>query len=115
MMQRKFARGWAAVCFLAIIGSAALAAAQQPGTETQAVSKTYNEAPFEYRIAPLAERAEFFVYRITYPSPIITRLEQNNTIPADYYLPKNLKPGVKYPAVICLHILDGNEPLTDLV
>lgn len=114
-MKRRCERGLAAICFLTIICCATWAVAQQPATETQAVSKTYNDSPFEYRICPLAERAEFFVYRITYPSPVITSVEQNNTIPADYYVPKNLKSGVKYPAVICLHILDGNEPLTDLV
>ena len=114
-MKRQCGRGPATILFLAIICVSAVAVAQQPATETQAVSKTYNDSPFEYRISPLAERAEFFVYRITYPSPVITSVEQNNTIPADYYLPKNLKQGVKYPAIICLHILDGNEPLTDLV
>ncbi len=83
--------------------------------ETVAVSKTYNNAPFEYRIRLLTERAQFRVYRLTYPSPVITPVESNNTIPADYYLPKHIQPGgVKYPAVICLHILDGNEQLTDL-
>ena len=57
----------------------------------------------------------FVVYRLTYPSPVVTPVAQNNTMPADYYLPKRLQPGAKYPAVICLHILDGNEPLTDLM
>jgi dienelactone hydrolase len=86
---------------------------QQP--ETIVVQKTYNDSPFEYRISLLSERPAYRVYRLTYPSPVVTELEQNNTVPADYYVPRNLKPGVKYPAVICLHILDGNEPLTELV
>ncbi len=98
-----------------VLSFASMAHAQQPVWETHSVSKTHDNAPFEYRIRLLAERAEFRVFRITYPSPVVTPIEQNNTIPADYYLPKNLRPGVKYPAVICLHILDGNEPLTDLV
>ena len=90
-------------------------AAEQP-TETVAVSKTYNNAPFDYHIRLLAERPQFRVYRLTYPSPVVTPLAQNNTIPADYYVPNGIRPGdAKCPAVICLHILDGNEPLTDLV
>ena len=37
-------------------------------------------------------------------------------MPADYYVPHGIKPGdAQRPAVICLHILDGNEPLTDLM
>lgn len=89
--------------------------AQQQPAETFAVEKTYDSRPFEYRQFLLAERALFRIERLTYPSPVTTSLPQNNTIPADLYLPKQLRSGVKYPAVICLHILDGNEPLTELV
>ena len=115
-MRVRSSRWLAVVIGLAVLLSAAVEArCREPSAETVAVSETYNNTPFEYRIRPLAERAEFRIFRITYPSPVVTPVEQNNTIPADYYLPKNLLPGVKYPAVICLHILDGNEPLTDLV
>lgn len=102
---------------LAVLLSAAPAVrAQQPSAETATVSKTYNNCPFEYCSRLLVERAAFRVYRLTYPSPVVTSVEQNNTVPADYYLPKCVRPdGPKCPAVICLHILDGNEELTDLV
>jgi isopenicillin-N N-acyltransferase like protein len=90
-------------------------AAEQPA-ESLTVSKTYNNAPFDYRIRLLAERSHFRVFRLTYPSPVVTSLVQNNTIPADYYVPNDIHPGdPKRPAVIFLHILDGNEPLTELV
>ena len=99
----------------AVLSLASWACAQTPAAETHSVSKTYNNAPFEYHIRPSADRADFRIYHITYPSPVVTPVKQNNTVPAEYYVPKNLQPGVKYPAVICLHILDGNEALTDLV
>ncbi len=90
-------------------------AAGQP-TETVAVSKTYNHAPFDYNLRLLTQRPDFRIYRLTYPSPIVSPVVQNNTIPADYYVPNSVRPGEpKRPAVICLHILDGNEPLTDLI
>ena len=90
-------------------------AAGQP-LETVAVSKTFNNAPFDYTQRLLAQRAEFRIFRLTYPSPVVSPLVQNNTVPADYYVPNGIRPGgAKRPAVICLHILDGNEPLTDLV
>ena len=88
---------------------------QEQAVETVSVTKTYNNAPFDYQIRPLSDRAGFRVYRLTYPSPVVTPVEQNNTIPADYYLPDNIQPGLKYPAAICLHILNGDEQLTDLV
>ena len=34
----------------------------------------------------LAEKAGYRVYRLTYPSPVVTPVEQNNTVPADYYV-----------------------------
>lgn len=90
--------------------------AKQPATETITVSKSCYGAPFDYTIRLSAERPRFHVYHLTYPSPVVTLVPQNNTVPADYYLPKGIKPGdPRRPAVICLHILDGNEPLTDLM
>ena len=109
---RRIATG---IALAALLSIACQALGQQQPDETIAVSKTYNNAPFDYTMRLLTNRADFRVYRLTYPSPVVTPVEQNNTIPADYYLPKNLKPGVQYPAVICLHILDGNAQLTDLV
>ncbi len=106
---------WIVTTLALVFSLAWQARAAEPPAETIAVAKTYNNAPFEYRSRLLADRAEFHVYRLTYPSPVATPLKQNNTIPADYYLPKQLQPGAKYPAVICLHILDGNEPLTEMV
>lgn len=98
-----------------LLATAWQAQAQQPTLTTLEVAKTYNNAPFKYQSRLLSDRAQFQVYRLTYPSPVVTPLEQNNTIPADFYLPKNLLPGAKYPAAICLHILNGDEQLTDLV
>ncbi len=88
----------------------------EPATQMAKVWKTYNNTPFEYHIRLLAQRPLCRVYRLTYPSPVTTPLVQNNTVPADYYVPNGIKPDdPKRPAVICLHILDGNEPLTDLM
>jgi hypothetical protein len=76
------------------------------------VENTYNNAPFDYVIESRAERPNYVVYRLTYPSPVVTPLPQNNTVPAVYYLPKHARPDdPKRPAVICMHILDGNEEL----
>jgi isopenicillin-N N-acyltransferase like protein len=104
-----------AIALLLALSVASIRAVEQP-TSTAAVSNTYNNAPFDYRARLLAERPHFRIFRLTYPSPVVTSLAQNNTIPADYYVPNGIQPGdPKRPAVICLHILDGNEPLTELV
>ncbi len=100
--------------------------------QTLTVSKTFNNAPFDYSIKFLSRRDGYRVYQIKFPSPVKTSLKQNNTVPAEYYLPDGLAPGdypnfrlnengtvplplPRRPAVICMHILDGNDALTDLV
>lgn len=71
---------------------------------------------FEYRMALLRETPKHRIYRLSYPSPVRTGLESNNTIPAEYYLPHGIDPGdPQRPAVICLHILGGNFELVRLL
>ena len=91
-------------------GLTAVAADDLP--QTAVVSKTYNHASFSYRILSREAKAGFSVLRLSYPSPVVSRVPQNNTIPAEYYLPSGLRTGdPRRPAVICLHILDGNMEL----
>jgi dienelactone hydrolase len=80
------------------------------------VPNTCDNRPFAYSEKLLAERPGYKILRWRYPSPIHSAVEQNNAIPADYYLPDGIRPGdAGRPAVICLHILDGNDALTDLL
>lgn len=83
--------------------------------QTVAVAKTYNNRPFDYQMRLLARRDGFCVYRLTYPSPVETSVKQNNTVFADFYLPNDLKSdGSRRPAVVMLHVLDGDMRLTDV-
>lgn len=50
------------------------------------------------------KHAEVEVYTLTFPSPVKTKHESNNTVPCEYYLPKG---AAKRPAVVVLDILDG--------
>jgi dienelactone hydrolase len=80
------------------------------------VQQTYNAQPFRVRTELSARKRDFSIYRFTYASPIVTQTPANNTIPADYYLPHGIKPGdPPRPAVICLHILNGNYELVRLL
>ena len=91
----------------------AVLAAEPP--QTVAVPSTFNDKPFDYRIEFREEKAGYRLYRLTYPSPVVTPFEPNNTVPADYYLPKNLDAAAgKRPAAICLHILNGNFELEQM-
>ena len=73
------------------------------------VSETFNDAPFEYRIESRQEGAGYVIYRLTYPSPVVTSVPQNNTIPAEYYVPRGIRAqDPRRPGVVCMHILDGD-------
>ena len=99
----------------ALLGFAA-GSARADDAETVSVTEVSHGRPFEYRIKPLARKTGCTVYRLTYPSPVETDLQQNNTIPADYYLPEGIEPGEPgRPAVICMHILNGNFELVEML
>ena len=86
------------------------------GASVVEVSKTFDDVPFRYRMELSARRGGYRAYRLTYPSPVVTAHEPNNTIAADYFLPNGVTPGdPRRPAVICLHILDGDFVLAELV
>jgi len=84
------------------------------------VTQTFDGAEFDCRMQLRAKRPGFRIYRLEYPSPVVTPVKQNNTIPADYYVPEGielgrLEPhGPRRPAVVCLHILNGNYELVNM-
>lgn len=52
------------------------------------------------------------VFKVTFPSPVRTDIEVNNTVHGEYFLPAGEGP---FPGVIVLHILGGEFPLSELV
>ena len=80
------------------------------------VSKTFNGDPFRVKIGKASSKRGHHIYEMTYPSPIKTAHEPNNTIHAEYYLPDGIASGSPgRPAVICLHILNGNYELVRML
>ena len=110
-------------CLGLILGFLALVLAISPSLADDAASatshevkKTFNDAPFTYEMKRMRSTPEFDVYRLTYPSPEVTSHAPNNTVPADYYVPKGIEPGVpKRPGVVCLHILNGRFELMEML
>jgi dienelactone hydrolase len=112
-MIRRTLPVWIAVLLGAILSVALFA---DDGWKSASVRQTFDGRAFDYLEKPLAQRPGYRILRLKYPSPTETAIEQNNTIPADYYLPDGIAPGEpRRPAVICLHILDGNDPLTEIL
>ncbi len=101
--------------FWLLLVAVAAVSAQGPAAETVRVANGYDKAAFNYRMELASEHETFRIYRLTFPSPIQSPVAQNNTVPAELYLPKAVKPGsAPRPAVICLHILGGGFELTQL-
>jgi dienelactone hydrolase len=62
---------------------------------------------FAYTVTPMPgpNEPELRVLRVTFPSPVVTPYPENNTVPAELYLPAKLDGPL--PAAIVLDILDG--------
>lgn len=83
----------------------------RPGMAVE-VAQTFDGRPFFYTIVNVETKEHCRIIRVRLPSPVNSPLPQNNTIPAEVYIP--LSGGsapAKRPAVICLHILDGSLEL----
>ena len=107
------------LCFL-LLGTERAGADPGPSRPTARpaeirVETAHDGQPFAYDMQLLRDAPSFHVYRLRYPSPVVTPVEANNTVPADYYLPRGAdEDGLRRPAVICLHILHGNFELERL-
>ncbi len=108
--------GWVLAGFVAMPRSVQAAKPTTSASENIAVQETFNGQPFQYQIKSKTSKDGFDIWYLNYPSPVKTDLPQNNIIPAEYYVPKGLKPGdAKRPAVICMHILGGKFELVRMM
>ncbi len=83
------------------------------GDET-AIPKQFRLAPhsFDYELVPQHSLSKVMtVAKVTFPSPVVTPHENNNTVHCEYF--RSSAPGPK-PGVIVLHILGGDFDLARL-
>lgn len=109
------------LCLLAIaFGSSAAAADAEPirgevRFEVTDAENTVGERfrltahTFPYELRPVSESRTIVLSDVTFPSPVETPHELNNTVHCEYYRPKV---DGKRPAVIVLHILGGDFALS---
>ena len=84
----------------------------RPGPAEPAVPEAFRleAATFAYELAPLMEAGRYEVSKLTFPSPIVTPDEANNTVHAEYFAPRGFS-GPR-PAAVVLHILGSDFPLS---
>jgi dienelactone hydrolase len=67
---------------------------------------------FDFEQKPIgAATDQLSLWNVTFPSPVVTPHESNNTVHCEYFLPKRKE---KVPAVVVLHILGGDFALSRL-
>ncbi|MBS0264345.1 MAG: alpha/beta hydrolase family protein [Planctomycetes bacterium] len=71
---------------------------------------TGHEFDFQSQLAHGGEK--FRMFRVTFPSPVKTAVEENNTVHAEYFQPAGTGP---FPAAVVLHILGGDFVLAETV
>ncbi len=104
------------LCWLVLnLGTAASEHGQvafQPGPSESAIPERFRLAPavFAYELDPLMETRHYKVARLRFPSPVETPDKENNTVHAEFFEPIGF--GSRRPAVIVLHILGADFPLS---
>lgn len=83
----------------------------RPGAEEAAVPERFRLEPatFAYERTPIYDAGRYSVSKLTFPSPVKSPDEANNTVHAEYFEPVGF-PG-RRPAVVVLHILGADFPL----
>ena len=66
-------------------------------------------AAFEYQLAPRLEmpHSGVTVYDLSFPSPVKSTVSENDTVRAEYFVPRGASPANRVPGVLVLDILDG--------
>jgi dienelactone hydrolase len=110
---------------LALLASAAAGASPELRTGTVTFEPAANEAElparfrlqahqFDFRQTPLETAAtKIELFEVTFPSPVATPHENNNTVHCEYFRPRAANEQ-QQPAVVVLHILGGDFPLSRL-
>jgi dienelactone hydrolase len=82
----------------------------KPADDQSGVAECYRLDPceFAYELKPKRSLpvSGIEIYDLTFPSPVPTKHPENNTVHAEYYVPKGKGP---FPGVIILDILDGSQ------
>ena len=84
----------------------------RPGPEESSVPERFRLEPatFAYELEPVLRTPSYTVSRLRFPSPVTTPDPENNVVHAEYFAPSGAGP--RRPAVIVLHILGADFPLS---
>lgn len=86
----------------------------QPAEEEQQVPEHFRLAPheFDFESQPVKQANRVRAVKVTFPSPVVTDVAENNTVHGVYFQPAGAGP---FPACVVLHILGGDFLLAEAV
>ncbi len=86
--------------------------AYRPGPGESSVPERFRLGPadFAYELEPVLATPRYSVSRLRFPSPVTTADAENNRVHAEFFRP--IGAGPRRPAVIVLHILGADFPLS---
>jgi dienelactone hydrolase len=88
----------------------------KPSTDQKDIPERYrldaHEFTWEIETHKELPRAGVEVYRVRFPSPVVTKCVENNTVHCEYYRPKGKGP---FPGVIVLDITAGDQRLSRMI
>ncbi len=118
MVQGVF-RGWfpdgvgvRALVLFVLVGSAGAGTTK---TLKVSSSQSFNAREFTVQIVLHEDTGAYSIHDLRYPSPVESPHPANNVVPAELYLPAGIRGVTGLPAVVCLHILNGDFALSRTV
>ncbi len=86
-----------------------------PEQVTVPAGRSFSGQAFTYTRVFREQLRNHLIYDLRFPSPVVSPHEANNTVPAELFMPVGTTPEGAFPAVVCMHILNGNYELSRLL
>ena len=77
--------------------------------------QSFTGKAFDYERVLRERGPKHTIYDVRYPSPVVSPHPENNTVPAELYLPVGVTQEHAFPAVVCMHIIHDNFDLEHLL
>ena len=104
------------VAMLAVAGTGlAQTTSSVPERVTVPAEKSASGKAFTYTRVFREQLRNHLIYDVRFPSPVVSPHEANNTVPAELFVPAGTTPDGTFPAVVIMHILNGNFELCRLL
>lgn len=75
-------------------------------------TSSFNGEAFAYDITLREDMGRYRVFDLNYPSPVESPHPANNRVPAELFLPSGIHDQTGFPAVVAMHILNGDFALS---